>query len=82
MWHAFLLKVDGKRLPCPAREGGAVMRQHDCGGRPPSDPAVPGHLPHLAYAKQGRLFFSTGGGGTVDFGPSTPTPNRHPFCRN
>ena len=25
----------------------------------PSDPAVPGHLPHLANAKQGRLVFLT-----------------------
>ena len=23
----------------------------------PSDPATPGHLPHLADAKQGRLFY-------------------------
>ena len=26
-------------------------------GFTPSDPAMPGHLPHLALAKQGRLVF-------------------------
>ena len=44
-----------KRLPCPARDGGAVSLLTEGAGCPPSDPAKPGHLPHLAYAKQGRL---------------------------
>ena len=43
-----------QRLPCALR-GGAVSLLTE--GASPSDPAMPGHLPHLADAKQGRLFF-------------------------
>ena len=47
---------------------GELSAQLTEGAFSPSDPAMPGHLPHLANAKQGRLCFFRPAKSSIPFG--------------